>query len=397
MQAQSPRVLSRRAGFNPIAIAHAVFVPTGLVTVLLGPLLPTLSARWSLSDTQAGYLISAQFFGSLLSSLSSGIVLPRLKFRWCMVIGLVFMAVGSAMLMTHSYLWGLVAVFCNGFGNGLTVPTGNLLVARAAPERSSASLNLLNFSWSAGAVMCPFLVAAFQNIGGLSAFLLAVSGVLVLLIVIALMVPIDIPESPLEQEQIAQRSRLQYLVTPAGLVLGILFFVYVGTENALGTWLASYAKRASGTAGTGWVTIPAYFYAALLVGRAIAPITLRRLSDISQARMGAILASVGVGALVYSRTLVYIAGCTFVVGLGLSTLYPIIIGFLSSIFGSAASRVAGVMFALSTVGGATVPWLVGYTSTQFGSLRPALLVPLTGCIVMMGLFWRARLGRSSVT
>jgi fucose permease len=314
-----------------------------------------------------------------------------------MVIGLVFMAVGSAMLMTHSYLWGLVGVFCNGFGNGLTVPTGNLLVARAAPEHSSASLNLLNFSWSAGAVMCPFLVAAFQNIGGLNAFLLTVSGILGLLIVIALMAPIDVPESPLDQEPIAQRSRLQYLVTPAGLVLGNLFFVYVGTENALGTWLASYAERTSGTAGTAWVTIPAYFYAALLVGRAIAPITLRRISDIAQARMGAILACVGIVALLYSRTLVYIAGCTFVVGLGLSTLYPIVIGFLASTFGPAASRVAGVMFALSTVGGATIPWLVGYTSTQFRSLRLALLVPLSGCIVMMGLFWRARSGRSSIT
>ena len=33
------------------------------------------------------------------------------------------------------------------------------------------------------------------------------------------------------------------LAMPTAVVLGVLFFVYVGTENAVGGWLASYAKR----------------------------------------------------------------------------------------------------------------------------------------------------------
>ena len=43
---------------------------------------------------------------------------------------------------------------------GLAVPAANLLVAEVNPGRRSATLNLLNFCWSAGAVACPFLVAA---------------------------------------------------------------------------------------------------------------------------------------------------------------------------------------------------------------------------------------------
>ena len=52
-----------RVGFN--VLAYAAFIPTGLITVLLGPLLPSLAARWSLNDTQGGYLFTAEFLGSL--------------------------------------------------------------------------------------------------------------------------------------------------------------------------------------------------------------------------------------------------------------------------------------------------------------------------------------------
>ena len=40
-----------RAHFlTPTAVAHLAFVPTGILTILLGPLLPSLEVRWSLND-----------------------------------------------------------------------------------------------------------------------------------------------------------------------------------------------------------------------------------------------------------------------------------------------------------------------------------------------------------
>ena len=59
----------RRIHLKANAVACALFVPTGLITVMLGPVLPALSVRWSLNDTQSGYLITAQFLGSLLDGL----------------------------------------------------------------------------------------------------------------------------------------------------------------------------------------------------------------------------------------------------------------------------------------------------------------------------------------
>ena len=44
--------------------AYACFVPIGIANVLLGPLLPTLSARWSLNYSQAGALFTVQYLAS---------------------------------------------------------------------------------------------------------------------------------------------------------------------------------------------------------------------------------------------------------------------------------------------------------------------------------------------
>ena len=46
------------------------------------------------------------------------------------------MGIGTAALLSGSYAWGIASVFCYGIGIGLTVPTTNLVVARAVPAKT---------------------------------------------------------------------------------------------------------------------------------------------------------------------------------------------------------------------------------------------------------------------
>src|SRR5260370_14697924 len=60
-----------------ILAGHIAFLPTGILQTLLGPMLPTLIARWALNDTQAGNLFLVQFLASLAVVQLSGLLLPR--------------------------------------------------------------------------------------------------------------------------------------------------------------------------------------------------------------------------------------------------------------------------------------------------------------------------------
>lgn len=223
---------------TPTAVAHAAFVPTGIVTVLLGPVLPSLSARWSLSDAQAGEFFTAQFLASTVGVAFSGALVPRFGYRVVMVLGLVFMAAGTGTLGLGSRLLGMTSVACYGMGLGLTIPACNLLVAEVNPAKRAAAVSLLNFSWSVGAVACPFLLAPFQRKGSIAPFFYALAGFV--LLVSALLARVSFPRpSPTDESSFKGVGPfLTMLRTPVAIVLGVLFFVYVGTENAMGGWLA---------------------------------------------------------------------------------------------------------------------------------------------------------------
>jgi fucose permease len=263
-------------------------------------------------------------------------------------------------------------------------------VAENHPDRRASRLNLLNLGWSAGAVSCPFLLVLSRKLLGVELFLYAIAAMFIGL-AIALLASIDGEAPPAARCSVeTPQPWFQSLRDPAAIMLAVLFSAYVGTENALGTWLSSFAKRVADAHLVGWMTISSYFYGALLLGRVVAPLTLPHVGDSRQAGWGALLALVGSMALVFSRSISAIAVCAFLSGLGLSSLYPITIGFLSSSFGKQAERLGGFMFALSTLGGASVPWLVGFAATKVHSLRAGLLIPVAGSALMWVLFSRSQ-------
>jgi FHS family glucose/mannose:H+ symporter-like MFS transporter len=368
--------------------AHAVFVPTGIMNVLLGPLLPTLAARWTINDTQSGDLFFAQFLTSTLGVLISGFLVPRHGYRFAIALGLLSMAAGLAVLPFVHWPAGLLVVASWGFGFGVTIPACNLLVADLQPERQAAALNLLNFSWSAGAVACPFLLAPFARARATDLFLLLLAACIVCLTIA--LGAVVFPRTHLAGGSSTHLgpSLRRLLFSRVAFVLAVLFFLYTGAENAVGGWLASYAKRTGSEPGSLWVTAPSFFYLALLVGRAAAPLALRKLRDITLARTGLALAAFGVLALLLSSFMSGILASAFAVGLGLAAVYPITISRMARTAGALAPQMGSVMFGLAGVGAACGPWLVGFASTQLSSLKLGLIVPLVGSVLMLILYLR---------
>ncbi len=361
-------------------------MPIGIATVLLGPMLPTLSARWSLNYSQAGALFTAQYVASTCAVALSGVLVSHWGYRFAMKTGLSLMAAGLALLLIGPELLGIFCIGAYGGGLGIAVPAANLLVAEANPGRRSATLNLLNFFWRTGAVACPFLGAVAVKIHRVPFFLAAVSALSLMIVIWIALMPAHVVEPAAVPE-----SKIGPLIPwreKAFLVLAALFFLYVGTENGFGGWVASYAKSLGSLSPALSLITPSFFYAALMLGRWLAPFLLRTTGEIKLAQAGLLLACAGTAGLVFSRGLtgVLVSACS--AGLGLSSVYPITIALLSREFGSASSRIGSLMFVLSNIGGGLLPWIVGLSSHRFGTLKAGLFVPLLGCVAMYILYQR---------
>lgn len=368
--------------------SYISFVPIGIATVLLGPMLPMLSERWSMNYSQAGVLFAVQYVASTVAVALSGMLVSRYGFRFPIKAGLFLMAAGLAFLMSGPKELALICIAANGAGLGLATPPANLLVAELNPERRSATLNWLNFYWSAGAVICPFLVAYAAKIHQVPLLLACVSGFSLLIAVAFAVLPGPIFET-------ARTSGAANTTIPAiqrklnpFLVLAALFLLYVGTENAFGGWVASFAESLGNLTPVMALLTPSFFYAALTLGRCFAPILLRNVDEIRLVQIGLVIACLGTAGLMFSRGLTGIAVSACAAGLGLSYVYPITISVLSQEFGASSSGIASVMFVLADVGGGILPWGVGVVSNRYGSLKTGLLIPLVGCAAMCALYSR---------
>jgi MFS transporter, FHS family, glucose/mannose:H+ symporter len=129
--------------------------------------------------------------------------------------------------------------------------------------------------------------------------------------------------------------------------------------------------------------MPAFFWAALMLGRASAGVILRRLPERRVLQVGFATATAGIGLMLWSSTVPGVAASALVTGLSFATLYPITIARLSHRFGFAARSIGSMMFSLAAVGPAVLPWIVGVISRATGNLRTGLAMPLAATLILL--------------
>lgn len=363
-------------------IVHSGFIVAGVVTVILGPMLPILIARWSMTDERAGLFFTLQFCGNLLGILSLGSLISWRGYGQTLAAGFTFMALGIAALNLGSEILSLMGTAGFGYGLGLVLSATNLWVAETAAARRAPALTILNLTWGIGAIICPVLVMLAQRGHWLGPLLFSVAGLS--LIHALLLVFIDI--EPRSQRDTVVRSL--HDAPPYGMkiaLFGALFFLYCGTESAIGGWAAPLAKRIESNTGNLWELAPMFFWAGLLIGRALGPFVLRRAAERTVLFLGLTLAIASNGILLWLANMSGAAICLIGAGLGFACIFPLLVSSLTEHYGKRARSVGSIVFALASLGGATIPWLVGFTSSHVGSLRAGLVVPLTAGVLVLSL------------
>jgi MFS transporter, FHS family, glucose/mannose:H+ symporter len=370
-------------------VLHAGLVVTGVATTLIGPILPLLIGRWTLSDERAGLFFTAQFCGSM-AGVASTRWLIGWGYRQTFVCGFSLIAAGVAGLNLGSNAACLAATFVFGCGLGQVLSTANLWVAEIAKARRVAALSILNLLWGIGAIACSPLVMLAQRHEATSLLLYALaagSAITTLILAGMNLEPGETPE-PAETEEGEEQSTQGLragISRRSAFSLAALFFLYVGSENSVAGWVASLAKRMNSDSGDLWALAPMFFWGGLIAGRALVPMLPLRRFERTLLASGLILAAAGISLLLQAKTFASVAVSVSAVGLGLAAIFPILVAWLVKAFGERSRRIGAIMFALAGMGGAVMPWFVGLTSTRTGSLRAGLLVPLAGCLAMFAL------------
>ncbi len=350
---------------------------------MLGPLLPFLLSSWQLSDAQAGALFSLQSGGSLLGILASTYLTPRSGFARSLGLGAALMATGVAGLSWGSSTIGMASILVYGSGLGITIPGTNVLSAALNPRHEASALNIVNSVWCMGALVGPTFIAMSLQRKSLYLFLLVLAG---LLLATSLWYWREgttgaggigrVPKGP--SDETANGRGLD------AWLIGLLLFLYVGVETSTWGWIATYARRL-GITQEDWAWLQSTFWLAILVGRLLSPLALRWISGPKLVLSSLVLVLAGTAVLILVpqvRALMVGAGLA---GIGMACVYPTTVAGYSDRYGSGNSRASGVVFMLAILGGAVIPWLVGFLSDLSGSLRTAMLVPVAASLAMIAI------------
>lgn len=359
----------------------AGFVVNGIVISLIGPILPMFMAKWGLNDSRAGLFSLVQFACSFVGVLVSSPLISAKGFKPAITMGLAFLGIGFALLNAPTFALALVASGIYGLGYGFATPGTNLWVGESYGDRRASALSIVNLAWGAGAIVSSPLAMLAMRASHVTLLLYVVGAGGAILAFILLGMSFGKP--PHEEEPTSGSSKERISGTGVAVLLGILFFTYVGTEVGTSYWASAHTQRATAWSSNTWALAPMFFFAGLLGGRGAAAAILLHLKEATVAVTGLVLAATGESIFLAGNSPVALFGGAFLAGLGLASIFPILIAWLSKWYGTRARKVGGVMFALAALGSALVPPLVGLVSRYAGSLRVGLLVPLAGCAVML--------------
>jgi fucose permease len=359
---------------------HLGLVLAGLGTALLGPILPVVAKQWAMLDSQSGLLMMAKFCGAFL-----GGVMVSGKLRWSLLVGMMAGAVGfGGFAIAPTMSVGCIGLFVGGFGLGQIITSVNILAGRRFTAHRGSALSMLNFSFSLGAMLSALLAAWLLPRFALRGLLECFAGAFLLggVVLIAQMWGNDLHADEYGAATV-EAEPPSGLSAPAYLYFAGLLILYGGLETSLSGWLTTFALRY----GDKTLAVSEYttllLWMSLTVGRVGASAVMLRVGEKTVQRWGLGLAAIFTAALAMAHSAVTIAGFAVLLGLSLAPFFPATWALLMA--ERPTARQAGIVLAVSGLGAAALPWMMGVVSTGTQSLQVALALPFAAALGLLGM------------
>jgi len=382
-------------------IACSMFLAFGMFNAAIGPVLGELADKTNSTLVMVGGVITFLFLGSLATQLIAGPIIDKIGLRVVVLASLLLVAFGlPAFTNVHSYPLMLALVLFTGMGQGGIDLTANLLVSGAYPKNTTPMLNLLHFFFGLGAFFGPALVGLAIAASGSGMIIHWIAAAIFLLLaLIILSIPAVKPAAPaVANERAAEvKGEKRVYLSPFMWVIGVLILIYVGAEYGLGSWSTRYMGLTTGMADQNSALVTSAYWGALTIGRLAGAAASRRLSHTRLLGISFIGSLIGTLGLILSRgsvppTIVFIV----VTGFSFGTIYPTSVAVTVAQFPKDQGKAVGLLAAMGSIGGLTLPWLAGILLETVSPLVYGLFLCFSVVILFILLFALGKLKKEPV-
>lgn len=375
-----------------VILAFVAFIGLGMPDGLLGVAWPSIRSGFSIPLDALGMFLTALVIGYMTSSFFSGPVVTHLGVGKVLAIscGLTGVSMFGYTFVPSWWMMVLLGTVA-GLGAGAIDAGLNTYVAAHFGE---GLMQWLHASWGIGITLGPIIMTlglsstntwhtGYRIVGGFQLFL-AIAFVLTL----PMWSDKGIPTAHDEQKKLTDYK------TPMGETMGqprvwmsaLLFFLYVGAEAALGTWIYTLLTESRGIPPTLAGFWAGSYWATFTVGRIIAGLVANRIG-INKLVVGGLLGALtGALLLVWNPSAALNLLAVALIGFSIAPIFPAMMSGTSRRVGeNFAANTIGVQMTATGLGMAVIPGVMGVVAKQV-SLETIPLILLGVYAGLLGVY-----------
>jgi TsgA-like MFS transporter len=375
-----------KIGFN-VWIAYLIFVFQGLASPLVGVLIMEIARKYSVDTSIIGYVFALGVIGGGIAALASGFLIETFGKRKIVFAGILIALLAGATITTASYLpIFALGMILSAVSNWFLVAVANFIIVRTYHgEKRSSQLNLLNFFFSVGALITPFLAGFMlkKNIPWEFVFLtpFVLLGILAVLVYSPAFSSSHSKSSMSQVTQVVSNGNWDINIYITGLALGL----YCLLEISFTSWIVVYLRENLAVDIVAASLVLTTFFICQATGRAISGFIVKHVALNTYIIACSALCLAAASLLVFSTSYVVVICLTVPLGLGMASLYPSILSYGTLQVKVASPRIMTFFMTSGIAGSVSGLLLTSFLKQQFGVLAciitiAAALVLLIACI-----------------
>jgi fucose permease len=358
----------------------AIFV-YGMLSAMLGTILPDLSDRFRLSPRQNGTIAFAQALGLIIASLGVGPLLDNEGKKLGLMIGLALIAAALfALPRSSGFRSILLLLFLLGVGGGIVVTGANALVSDVGEAHRATALNMVNLFFGLGGLATPFIAA---NLFGRNWVRLCYTIAALTVVSLAIEASTKMPE-PTRGGGFVLADAAPVLGRPLLFLLGLFLFLYVSCEVGIWNWLPRHLIAQGIPESRALNILSLGFALGLLIGRVgVSPILIR-VPAITVLLFASIVMAISTFLMLRLSNPLTAAILVFLAGLSMAPVFPTTLAIVGDNFPRMAGTAIGFVITCGWIGLAVSSRIIGFIAGgDPRRLKRALLVIPASAVLMV--------------
>lgn len=360
----------------------------GVSMITLGSVLPSLVTKLGLSGLQTTSLVTFLPLGMLIGSLIFGPIVDRFGHKALLVPSCIIVLSGlEGLIFFESIPLLQLSIVGIGLGGGILNGETNALVSDISGESEKGSrLSFLGMFYGLGALGIPSLLGVLSEHYSFETILQGIG--IIMLAGILFCIPVRFP-APKQAQGFPVKEGLGLLKESSLLLLSSILFFQSGIEGVCNNWSTSYFGQATDIPANQALIALTCMVVGLTAARMLQIVIFKKIKPVTVLPYSLILTAIGFGLLTASPGFIRAATGMVLVGMGLSSTYPVILSILGTRYPALSGTAFSIALAIALVGQAAMNGLMGMVSVYAGGIVFYPYMMIGSLIIMLILFKRS--------